>query len=83
VERVLQRTGKPLGRSRHPVFSSRALGDLGSSGIFPLGSYSIVEADDLDAAVALVQSCPSLKGGGGVEVGEITVLDDVRDASKR
>jgi hypothetical protein len=66
----------------NPVFSSRSLGNLGSSGVYPLGGYSIIEADDLDAAVALAQDCPALRGGG-VEVGEITVLDEVRDASKR
>jgi hypothetical protein len=37
-----------------------------------LGGYSLVSADDLEAAVALAKGCPVLEGSGGVEVGELT-----------
>ena len=36
-----------------------------------LGGYSLVSADDLDAAVALAKGCPILGQSGAVEVGEV------------
>jgi hypothetical protein len=36
-----------------------------------LGGYSLVSADDLEAAVALAKGCPILERNGGVEVGEV------------
>jgi hypothetical protein len=36
-----------------------------------LGGYSLVGADDLEAAVALAKGCPILESSGGVEVGQI------------
>jgi hypothetical protein len=35
-----------------------------------LGGYTVIKADDYDAAVAVAEGCPGLKYGGGVEVGE-------------
>jgi hypothetical protein len=46
-----------------PIFESSALGD----GTKP-GGYSIITADDLQAALTLAKGCPALRGGG-VEVG--------------
>ncbi|HMA47606.1 MAG TPA: YciI family protein [Frankiaceae bacterium] len=57
----------------NPVFTSRALGDCGTK--TRLGGYTLITADDLDAAVALAQGCPVLTQGGGVEVGELTLLN--------
>jgi hypothetical protein len=57
----------------NPTFARRSIGADPSTTV--LGGYSIVEADDLDAAVELASACPTLTYGGGVEVGEITVLD--------
>ena len=37
-------------------------------GANPATGYSLVEADSLDAAVAMASSCPILSGGGSVEV---------------
>jgi hypothetical protein len=34
-----------------------------------LGGYTIVQAEDLDAALAIAKGCPGLDFGGGVEVG--------------
>jgi len=55
-----------------PVSESAALGDLGDG--TRLGGYSIVTADDLEAALALAQGCPILREGGGVEVGVLADL---------
>jgi hypothetical protein len=57
----------------NPVFSSTTLGSTGAD--TALGGYTLVSADDLDAAVALAKSCPALSHGGGVEVGELTPLN--------
>jgi hypothetical protein len=55
-----------------PVSDRRALGDTGAA--TQLGGYSVVEAADLDAAVALASGCPTLANGGGVQVGELATL---------
>jgi hypothetical protein len=53
----------------NPVFSRSTLGNVGSGSA--LGGYSLITADDLEAAVTLAKGCPALAGGGGVEVGEL------------
>ena len=35
------------------------------------GGYSLVTADDIDAAVELAEGCPGLRDGFGVEVAEL------------
>src|SRR6185437_13035657 len=45
-----------------PVAQAAALGD-GDAGT-RLGGYSLVTADDLDAALALAKGCPALAIGG-------------------
>lgn len=50
----------------NPVFESDTLGDCGAD--TRLGGYSLITADDLEAAVALAKGCPAC----GVEVGVIT-----------
>jgi hypothetical protein len=52
------------------VFTSCTVGNCGAD--TDLGGYSIVVADDLDAAMALIKGCPAVGDGGGVEVGEVT-----------
>lgn len=54
--------GKPLAESRTVGTSA----DGGSK----LTGYSVIEADNLDAAVALTDGCPQLDAGGSVEVYE-------------
>jgi hypothetical protein len=54
----------------NPVFERSVLGKYGADA--PLGGYTLVEADDLDAALELARECPILADGGGVEVGELT-----------
>ena len=57
----------------NPVFERRTLGNCGTDTV--LGGYTLVSADNLDAAVALAAGCPHLAIGGGVEVGELTILN--------
>src|SRR3954469_21395528 len=57
----------------NPFSGSAAIAPDGKvSGPAPsgLGGYSVVAADDLDAAVAMGKSCPMLESGGTVEVYE-------------
>jgi hypothetical protein len=57
----------------NPVFESTTLGTCESDTV-RLGGYSLVTADDLDAAVAIAKACPFLSQGGGVEIGVITEI---------
>lgn len=58
----------------NPVGPAATVASDGSSspggGANPITGYSIVSADSLDAAIALVQGCPILAAGGSVEVCE-------------
>jgi hypothetical protein len=40
-----------------------------------LGGYSLISAEDLEAAVGLAKGCPILERDGGVEVGELAATD--------
>jgi YCII-related domain len=53
-----------------PAVARTRLGNC-ESGRTELGGYSIVQADDLEAAAAIAKGCPHLEHGGGVEVGEL------------
>jgi hypothetical protein len=55
------------------VFVRKTLGNCDAE--TTLGGYSLIKADDLKAAVALAEGCPVLNEGGGVEVGELTILN--------
>jgi hypothetical protein len=61
-----------------PVVESSQLGNHGAD--TRLGGYSIVTADDLEAAVSIAKGCPALSQGGGIEVGVVidpaTLLTD-------
>ncbi len=39
-------------------------------GADPVTGYTVLSADDMDAAVEMSKGCPHLKSGGTVEVGE-------------
>jgi hypothetical protein len=41
-----------------------------------LGGYSVIRADDLQHANELAAACPILADGGGVEIGELTPLNE-------
>lgn len=53
-----------------PVFESTSVGATDSSST-SLGGYSVISADDLEAAVTLAKGCPVLGYGGGVEIGQL------------
>ncbi|HTU72612.1 MAG TPA: hypothetical protein VMG38_03755 [Trebonia sp.] len=36
-----------------------------------LGGYSLITADDLDAALEIAKGCPAMTSGGGVEVAQL------------
>ena len=61
-----------------PVARSAALGDCGAGGR-AVDGYSLIGADDLDAALALAKGCPFVGMGGGVEVSALTELPTVPD----
>jgi len=67
------RLGDHLVDRGNPVFTSRTLG--APAGATALGGYTLIDAEDLDAAVKLAGDCPILTDGGGVEVGELTLLN--------
>jgi hypothetical protein len=59
--------GSPTNASK-TIDSTGAVSDGG--GANPVTGYSILQADSLDAAVALAKGCPHLSRGGSVEVTE-------------
>ena len=60
--------GNPVGASV-TVNNDRSVTDGG--GANPSSGYGIVQADSMDAAVALAKGCPIFDGGGSVEVAEL------------
>jgi hypothetical protein len=52
------------------VFVRATTGDTGHDD--RLGGYSLIIAENIDAAVELASSCPIVASGGVVEVGELT-----------
>ena len=58
----------------HAVTDYASLGEVGGSGSRVVG-YSVVSADDMDAALAIAKGCPALQAGGGVEVGTVMEVD--------
>ena len=60
-----------------PVLASSAVGTC--EGDVRLGGFSVVEAEDMDAALQIAGGCPALGQGGGVEVGglvEVSALGE-------
>jgi hypothetical protein len=53
-----------------PVVDRGCLGNCASDST-QLGGYTLISADDLDAALAIAKGCPHLNRGGGVEVGQL------------
>jgi hypothetical protein len=57
----------------NPIFRREAVGSPIAD--TELGGYSLVTADSLPEALKLADGCPIVSAGGGVEVGEITLVD--------
>lgn len=70
--------GDALVDGGNPVSQVRTIGNNGSvsdGALNPASGYSVIKADDLDAAVALAKGCPILAGGhGSIEVAETLAM---------
>jgi hypothetical protein len=53
-----------------PVVAVDAVGDTSPEGT-QLGGYSLIRAEDLEAAKVIAKGCPHLDRDGGVEIGEL------------
>lgn len=73
-----ERLGEHLADRGNPAFRSRALGNSGA-----LGGYTLITADDLDGAIALAKDHPLVMSGGGVEIGELTMINSGRHLAAR
>jgi hypothetical protein len=58
----------------NPAFARASLGNVGSDTV--LGGYTLISADSLDEAAALTKTHPLMTRGGGVEIGELTVINE-------
>jgi hypothetical protein len=63
----------------NPIFSRTGVGDIGNDTV--LGGYSLINADNFEQASELAAGCPLTNLGGGVEIGELTPLSEMPDAS--
>lgn len=59
--------GHPLGISTTVLAGGRVEDNGGAN---PASGYSLIEADDIDAAVAYAKKCPILEEDGSVEIAE-------------
>jgi hypothetical protein len=64
-----QGMGANLVDAGKPVVARRTLGNCPPETL--QGGYSLVTADDIEAAVELAEGCPGLRDGFGVEVAEL------------
>jgi hypothetical protein len=64
-----QGMGPNLVDAGKPVVERRTLGNCPPETL--QDGYSLVTADDIDAAVELAEGCPGLRDGFGIEVGEL------------
>lgn len=66
--------GAALTDPGNPFGSAKTINSDGSTsaggGANPATGYTLVDADSLDAAVALAKGCPILASGGSIEVAE-------------
>lgn len=62
--------GAPVGKST--TVSAKGVADDG--GPNPLSGFSMVEAADLEQAVAIARDCPIVSDGGSVEIAPVTAM---------
>ena len=72
--RFFETIGRSVVELGQPVAARATVGQTGEG--TQLGGYSVVRADNLEAALALAGHCPSLSAGGGVQVGELAPPPD-------
>ena len=65
--------GEAVVERGNPTFTSDSVGI--SRAETHLGGYSIIQTASLDKAMEFAKECPIVGAGGGVEVGEITIVD--------
>jgi hypothetical protein len=69
-----QSAGGALKDPGNPIGHTSTIAADGSvshgGGANPVSGYSLLEADSMDAAVALAKGCPVLQGGASIEVAE-------------
>jgi hypothetical protein len=62
----------------NPTSTSQTVGAGGkvtaNGGANPVNGYSVIEADNLDAALAIARNCPQIAANGTVEVGELMAM---------
>ncbi|MDB5541376.1 MAG: hypothetical protein JWQ89_3103 [Devosia sp.] len=63
--------GSPVGATR----TVQADGSVSEAPAVPVTGYSIVEAEDMEGAIAIARGCPILVDGGSVEVAELIDSD--------
>jgi hypothetical protein len=67
--------GSALVDGGNPTAATKTIAANGSvsdgGGANAVTGYSLITADDLDAAVKLAKGCPQLASGGSIEVGEL------------
>jgi hypothetical protein len=68
-----QRLGDSLVDRGNPVFKRTTLGNVDAG--TALGGYTLVSAASLEEAAGLARDCPALGYGGGVEIGELMMLN--------
>jgi hypothetical protein len=71
-----EKLGPNLEDRGNPAFARAAVGNCGTGTV--LGGYTLITADSLETAVALAEAHPLVTRGGGVEVGELTLLNKGR-----
>jgi hypothetical protein len=62
--------GEQLVEMGSPVTNVTSVGSCDGGGT-ELGGYSIIEAEDVDAALRIAKGCPHLDQSGGVELGQL------------
>lgn len=63
--------GNPVGKSK--TVHAGGVDDNGGSN--PASGYTIIRADDMDAAVAIAESCPMVSEGGSIEIAEVHKIE--------
>jgi len=57
----------------NPIVARRAIGSCGPG--TELGGYTVFETDSFENAAAIAADCPFMEGDGGVEIGELTIIN--------
>lgn len=70
----MEAVGEQLLDGGNPVGASQTVsadGSVAETGGDRVSGYSIIEADDIDAAIEIARGCPIIADGGSIEVAEL------------